>query len=92
MKKILYILSFGFFGLLIATLAHAAIEIVALSFIFGNPDTFADTIWWQEWKLVHGIVASVLWGGGLILGLYLGTIWWEPYGSKPSLYHWRKKK
>lgn len=92
MKKTLYIASFGFLGLLVSTLVHALVEMVALDLIFNNPDRFAESVWWQEWVLIHGIFAFGLWAIGLIGGLYLGVKWWEPYGSKQSLFSLGKKK
>lgn len=77
MKRIFYIACFGFFGLLVATLIHAGVEMVALAVIFGNPAHFAESVWWQEWKLIHGVVGAVLWAIGLALGLYAGIRFWD---------------
>lgn len=90
MKQFLYILAFGLFGLIVSTLIHAAVEMIALDIIFNNPDVYTETFWWQEWAVLHRYVGSVLWITGLVVGLYLGKIWWKPYGSKPGFYHWRK--
>lgn len=90
MKKLLYIVAFSFFGLIVSTIVHAVIELVALQVIFGNPETFANTFWWNEWDLLHGIVSGILWFLGCAFGVYLGFIFWEPYGSKTGLYHWKK--
>ena len=92
MKRSFYIAAFGFFGLLVATLVHAGVEIVALQIIFGNPEQFSDTFWWQSWQVIHDSVSATLWIIGLAVGLYLGKIWWEPYGKQPGLYHWRGKR
>lgn len=77
MKRIIYIISFSIFGLLVATLLHAGIEFWALAFIFGNPEQFATSVWWTEWTLIHGTVSLVLWGVGLLGGLWAGFTFWR---------------
>jgi hypothetical protein len=79
MKHLLYIIAFGFFGLLIATLIHAGVETVALNIIFENPNRFFDTFWWQNWDILHNTGALLLWLLGLFTGFYLGAVWWKPY-------------
>lgn len=91
MKKVIYIIAFGFFGLIVSTLIHAGIELLALDIIFSNPDTYYNTIWWQQWSLIHGAVSAGLWLGGVVTGVYLGTIWWKPYGSKSGFFN-RKRR
>lgn len=90
LKQLLYIAAFGFLGLLTATLIHGIVEIIALEVIFTNPERFAETVWWQEWHLIHAIFAGSLWLSGLFGGLYLGQKWWGPYGSKPGLFPQKK--
>jgi hypothetical protein len=91
MKKFLYVASFTFLGLVVSTLIHAVIEIPALNLIFGNPERFADTFWWQEWHLIHGVFAYSLWLAGFLGGVYYGFKFWEPYGSKPGFFCWLRK-
>ena len=90
MKKVLYITAFAFFGLIIATLVHAGLEIVALKVIFENPATYADTFWWKEWHMIHAFVANLLWLVGFGLGIHYGIKYWEPYGSRPGFFCWKK--
>jgi hypothetical protein len=89
MKRFFYIFLLGLLGLLISILLHAGIEMFALDFIFENPERFAETIWWQQWDIIHWSVSVFLWLGGLVVGLYLGVVWWKPYGSRRGFYHWR---
>jgi hypothetical protein len=91
MKKTIYVISTSFLGLLLATILHAVIEMIALDIIFSNPERFAPTFWWQNWSQVHSIGSNILWLAGLIVGLHLGLRWWEPYGSRPGFYYWKKK-
>ena len=88
MKKLLYIILFGCLGLIVSTIIHAVVELVALDLIFGNP-AHAESVWWAEWKLIHAVGGSVLWLTGLLLGLYAGVKWWGKYGSKPGAFGWR---
>ena len=91
MKRLCYIVAFGFLGLLLSTLVHAVLELVALKVIFGSPDRYAESVWWQNWDTIHHVAGVSLWLAGLLLGLYLGVIWWSEHGSKPGFYHWRKR-
>lgn len=90
MKKIFYIISFGCLGLLVSTLIHGVVELIALDLIFGNADN-ANIFWWQQWKLIHTIAGTTLWAGGLVAGLYAGNYFWKEYGSKPGAFGWRAK-
>lgn len=89
MKKTIYIIGFGFLGLLVATLVHGVVELVALDLIFGNVAN-AESWWWQEWELIHAVFTFLLWIAGLGLGLFAGFKWWNQYGSKPGAFGWRK--
>jgi len=88
MKRILYIISFGLLGLLVATILHGVIELVALDLIFNEP-TNADSFWWQEWQLVHAVGGGTLWIAGLLLGLLAGYKCWDEYGVKSGAFGWR---
>ena len=88
MKKPFYILSFGFLGLVVATLIHAVVEMIALKVIFGNPEKYANTFWWQEWGFIHAFVSGLLWWTGLIIGLWLGFRFWRIIYIEGR--HWRR--
>ena len=88
MKMFFYVIAFAFFGLIVATIIHAVVELVALELIFGNPARFADTFWWTKWHLLHHTLATLLWFVGFCMGVYYGFKYWKPYGSKPGFYHW----
>lgn len=92
MKKALYIFAFALFGLIVATIIHAVIELIALDTIFGQPDKYFNTFWWQEWHLIHWGVSYFLWFKGFVLGMYLGFRYWQPHGSKPGFHHWAGEK
>ena len=85
MKRILYIISFGLLGLLVATILHGVIELVTLDLIF-NDSANADSFWWQEWQLVHAVAGGALWIIGCVLGLLAGYTWWDEYGSKSGAF------
>jgi hypothetical protein len=89
-KKFLYIISVVILGLLLSLLVHASAEMIALKIIFSQPEKYFETIWWQEWSAVHRVGSLVLSCLGSLSGLYFGIKWWEPYGSKPGFFHWRK--
>lgn len=91
MKRMLYIVAFGFLGLLVAALLHGMVELIALKIIFGNPAN-ADSFWWLQWQLVHSVVGRVLWLLGSIIGLWLGYAWFDQYGSIPGAFWWGTRK
>lgn len=86
MKKAGYIVAFGLFGLLLALLVHALVELIALQVVFDNPGQFSDTVWWQEWHMIRDAVSTVLLFLGLLGGLIAGWHWWEPYGRKSGCF------
>lgn len=90
MKRLVYIFSAGVLGLILSTIVRGIIEMFALKIIFNQPELFVDTVWWQQWPFIHGVASVALWLLGLAFGIYFGRKWWEPYGSKPWFYHWRK--
>lgn len=92
MKQMFYIFACGFLGLIVSTLMHAGIEMVAIQIIFGHPEMYFNTVWWQKWEVIHAYGSGALWVMGFVTGLYLGHKWWVPYGSKPGFYHWSKQK
>ena len=85
MKKILYLAAFGFLGLLVSTLIHGVVELIALDLIFGDPAN-ASSVWWREWELIHAAGGSALWTAGLFVGLFAGYKWWGEYGSRPGAF------
>ena len=85
MKKLLYIILFGLLGLIVSTIVHGVVELVALKLIFGNPAN-ETSVWWTQWKLIHAVGGSALWVVGVLLGLYAGVKWWDQYGSKPGAF------
>ena len=87
MKRVFYIASFGLLGLIVSTLAHAVVEMVALQLIFGDPNN-VTSVWWREWELIHAVYSAALWTAGLFLGLFAGVTWWGEYGSKPGAFGW----
>lgn len=90
MKKIFYIFACGLLGLLVSTILHGLIEILALGIIFGQPEKFIETIWWQKWSVIHDGISYLLWVSGVGGGIILGLKWWEPYGRQPGFHHLRK--
>lgn len=83
MRKLFYILTFGFLGLVVSTLLHGLIELIALAIIFGDAQHI-DWYVYQHWATVHLIGATVLWSVGLAGGLWGGFYFADSYGKKPG--------
>jgi hypothetical protein len=77
MKRYLYYACFALLGLLIATLVHAGLEILALKIITNDMATYNDGYVWQHWNLVHGSLSLVLWLLGTFGGFVLGKHFWQ---------------
>lgn len=77
MKRAFYIVCFAFLGLLLATILHGVIEMAYLAYIFGNPAQFAESVWWQEWPMIHHVGGAALWLAGFVLGAYGGVKYWR---------------
>ncbi len=68
---------FGTLGLLLATLLHAAIEIPLLLWMQIILEA-GETPWlWDEWPLLHWLGGTVLWLGGIGVGIFLGKKFWR---------------
>ena len=77
MKRIFYIALFAFLGVLVATLAHAAIEIPFLAWMSDELE-LRRTHWLTEnWYMLHAIGGKLLWLGGAVGGYIAGRKFWH---------------
>ena len=90
MRKLFYVLASGLLGLIVTTIMHAVIELWAIDLIFGNPERFFDTFWWQNWEIIHAVGAVSLWLVGLVGGIMAGVYWYPRYGIPGLAPFWRR--
>lgn len=76
MKRIFYIASFAFLGVLVSTLVHAAIEIPLLS-VMENQLMTGSSFLADNWWFIHGWGGKLLWLGGVVGGYIAGRRFWQ---------------
>lgn len=77
MKKIFYIALFMVLGIILSFIVHAVVEIVMITLLEKEFETFNLGLSWVEWYLVHDIGAVVLFILGVSLGYIQGKHWWR---------------
>lgn len=77
MKRYTYLILFGFLGILVATLLHAAIEFPLLAWMSDTLEAGATNWLIQEWPGIHRAGGAVLWLGGAWGGLAAGKKFWR---------------
>ncbi|MBU2544917.1 dolichyl-diphosphooligosaccharide--protein glycosyltransferase subunit 2 [Patescibacteria group bacterium] len=77
MKRIFYIISFSFLGLLLQILVHALIEILYIGLLVGDYNKYALGFSWGQLVLIHHIGTVILVILGLLFGFWQGKYWWK---------------
>lgn len=77
MKKIFYIISFTFLGLLLQILVHAGIEKGYIGLLVGDYDKYSFGLSWDQLVLVHHVASIVLVIIGILFGFWQGKYWWK---------------
>lgn len=77
MKKIIYIISFTFLGLLLQILVHAGIEILYIKMLGKDFDKYSLGLSWNQLVTVHYIGSILLVIAGILFGFWQGKYWWK---------------
>lgn len=72
MKQKIYITLFILCGLLFGFFLHMLFEIVIIDLLIRDYETYSFGLSWEQWFLVHGILAIVLQVAGIIVGFKIG--------------------
>lgn len=91
MKKYLYITLSVILWALLATIAHAGIEIWYIALLLGNFSVYGFGLSWETWFAIHNIFSVILFILGVYAGVRFGTHWWDVIYVKKD-YPWRQKK
>lgn len=93
MKRSVYILLFVVLGVIVSFLAHAAIEISIIKYLFADFETYSLGLTWETWFMIHHIFAVVLFLAGVGMGLQQGIYWWGVlYEGKQAVHKSHPKK
>ncbi len=77
MKRLVYIISFSFLGLLLGFLIHSVIEIAGIDLLVGDFEKYSLGFSVNNWFFIHKIWAGITLGGGLLFGFFQGKYWWR---------------
>lgn len=77
MKKIIYIASFTFLGILFQFLIHAWVEIWYINLLITDFPRYSFRFSWQQWYTIHHIASVILLLAGIVFGFWQGKYWWR---------------
>lgn len=77
MKKVIYIISFTVFGVLIQLLLHAVIEITYIALLTRDFQKYSFGLSFEQLVIVHHIASVVLLIAGILFGFWQGRYWWK---------------
>ena len=90
MKKTVYIILTTFLGILLSFLVHSTIEITYLNWANKKGIILSAYSGITGMCFIHPVAQISLLLAGIILGLFLGFLWWDIVYVKKR--HWRTKK
>ena len=77
MKKIFYIASFTFLGILLQFLIHGIVEIWYINLLTKDFSKYSLGFSWDQWFLIHHIATVILLVAGILFGFWQGKYWWK---------------
>lgn len=90
MKKLIYVWLFAFLGALVGFVIHGLLESWYIGKLLEDYAKYGRGITWDDWQLLHDVIATGLIIGGGLLGHRAGKKWWQRiYVEQPE---WFKKR
>jgi len=77
MKRVIYIISFTVFGILLQFLIHAGIEIWYINRLVADFPKYSFGFSWNQWYLIHHIATIILLITGAAFGFWCGKFFWN---------------
>lgn len=77
MKKIIYLVVFVIFGLLLAFLVHSILEVWYTNLLIKNFDKYSLGLTWDGWFTVYQVFYFILFAIGGLIGFFQGKFWWQ---------------
>lgn len=91
MKRIFYISSFTFLGVIVQFIIHTLIEIWYIDLLLSDFDRYGLGLSWSSWYLIHHILTALLFASGAGLGFWQGALWWKRIYIEHRLTRWCKR-
>ena len=91
MKRVIYIILFTIFGVLLQFLLHAAIEIPYLSLLNSNFEKYSLGFSWPQLLTIHLVLTILFVIAGAAFGFFAGKFFWQKIYVEHIRY-WRKKR
>lgn len=83
MKKTTYISLFVLLGVIVSSLIHGGVEMLAIHFLTSDFERYGLGLTWSQWYTVHHVGTIALLVAGVALGLWQGRYWWKVmYGGE----------
>ncbi|OGE76948.1 MAG: hypothetical protein A3K05_04455 [Candidatus Doudnabacteria bacterium RIFCSPHIGHO2_01_48_18] len=76
-KKIIYIASFAFLGVLLTTALHGLLEMLYIRLLTSDFQNYSLGFSWSQWFEIHKYFSIVLLIAGIVLGYQQGKHWWN---------------
>ncbi|MDP3778590.1 MAG: hypothetical protein Q8R30_00900 [bacterium] len=75
--KYIYITAFTILGILLQFLLHAGIEIWYVGLLLNDFATYGLGFTWEQWEMIHAVLAIIFLFGGALFGYLQGQYWWK---------------
>lgn len=76
-KRIIYIISFTFLGILLQLLIHGLIENFYINLLINNFSKYSLGFSWDQWFMIHHVGTVILLITGALFGFWQGKFWWK---------------
>ncbi|OGF73205.1 hypothetical protein A2W54_01755 [Candidatus Giovannonibacteria bacterium RIFCSPHIGHO2_02_43_13] len=91
MKRLFYIASFIFLGILLQFLAHALIEVWYIGLLLSDFQRYGFGFTWSTWVLIHNVLTAVFFAAGAWIGYKEGVYWWQKIYEENLIAEWRNR-
>lgn len=92
MKRIIYITAFTGAGILLQFLVHVLVERWYIIKLVKQFDTYSLGLTWDEWFLIHHVLAVILFVAGAAFGLWQGRYWWPKLYDERGNKRWKRER
>ncbi len=76
-KRVIYVTAFTILGVLFQFLIHGLVETWYVNLLVKDYAAYGLGLSWNDWYLIHDIIAIVLALTGLVAGPIMGRYWWK---------------
>ena len=77
MKRIIYIICFIIFGVVLQFLVHIVIEVLYINLLLKDFQKYSLGFSWDQWFIIHYIGTVIFLIAGILFGFWQGIYWWK---------------